>query len=213
MKIFISVLLLLAFLFASDTSSFADSVTLKAIVPKTPNYSVPRTGKTTSEVDYDDGDYQKGAPPVPDAQYTDNGDNTVTDNGTGLMWIKDPTVIDVFRNCFWWSVAINCITTNLNTTGYPPGKLYKDWRMPNIKELESIANLYYNSPVIDPIFITNMQTGPGGYYYYWSSTRRYGNNDVYVLVFKNGAVQLLGKNDNTDYIYVRPVRGGVGGAR
>ena len=49
---------------------------------------VERTGQTTSIVTGDDGDIQAGVKfPVP--RFTVNGDGTVTDNLTGLIWLQD----------------------------------------------------------------------------------------------------------------------------
>ena len=52
---------------------------------------LPKTGQTTSYVDYDDGYYQKGSPISP--RFVDNGDGTITDRVTNLMWVKQPELI------------------------------------------------------------------------------------------------------------------------
>jgi len=52
---------------------------------------LPKTGQTTSYVDYDDGYYQKGSPISP--RLVDNGDGTITDRVTNLMWVKQPELI------------------------------------------------------------------------------------------------------------------------
>jgi hypothetical protein len=57
--------------------------------------------------------------------YTDNNDGTITDNVTGLMWVKER------GSKITWAAAVNGATTN--TTGG-----YSDWRMPTIKELYSL---------------------------------------------------------------------------
>jgi len=49
---------------------------------------VPKTGQTTKYSDGDDGDLQKCVA-WPDPRFTDNGDGTVTDNLTGLIWLKE----------------------------------------------------------------------------------------------------------------------------
>jgi len=49
---------------------------------------LPKTGQTISYVAGDDGDYEAGYVPDGD-RFVDNGDGTVTDNATGLMWVKD----------------------------------------------------------------------------------------------------------------------------
>jgi len=48
---------------------------------------LPKTDQTTSYADYDDGWYEAGNPVSP--RFTDNGDGTITDNATSLMWAKD----------------------------------------------------------------------------------------------------------------------------
>lgn len=50
-----------------------------------------KTGQTTSYVNFDDGYYQKGSPITP--RYIDNGDGTITDRLTNLMWVKQPELI------------------------------------------------------------------------------------------------------------------------
>jgi hypothetical protein len=57
--------------------------------------------------------------------YTDNGDGTITDNNTGLMWIKER------GSKMSWNDAVAGANSN-NTGGY------NDWRMPTIKELYSL---------------------------------------------------------------------------
>ena len=53
--------------------------------------TLPKTGQTTSYQDGDDGYYEKGSASTP--QFVDNGDGTISDKATGLMWIKQPRVI------------------------------------------------------------------------------------------------------------------------
>ena len=57
--------------------------------------------------------------------YPDNGDGTITDNNTGLMWVK------ARGTKMSWDDAVAGASTN-NTAGYT------DWRMPTIKELYSL---------------------------------------------------------------------------
>lgn len=78
-----------------------------------------------------------------DAQYqgiqnsfTDNGDKTVTDNNTGLMWQQTPD----FKHHSYEGAIAYC--GSLNVAGY------SDWRLPRIKELYSIAD--FNGEIVDP---------------------------------------------------------------
>ena len=56
----------------------------------------------------------------------DNGDGTVTDKLTGLMWIKDET------KRMTWQAALDYVKT-LNTGSHT------DWRLPNVEELRSFS--------------------------------------------------------------------------
>src|SRR3990172_11418815 len=98
--------------------------------------------------------------------YVDNGDGTITDNATGLIWMKNDN-----GATFSWENALS-YAEGLEYAGYT------DWRLPNAKELQSIVD-YARSPAttssaaIDPLFnctqITN-EAGQTDCPYYWSGT-------------------------------------------
>ena len=99
--------------------------------------------------------------------FVDNGDGTVSDLATGLMWQKADDGIP--RD---WQEALE-YAENLELAGYT------DWRLPNAKELQSIVDYSRspqttNSPAIDPVFETteiNYPDGSGGHYpFFWTST-------------------------------------------
>ena len=54
---------------------------------------VPKTGQTVMYRSQDDGDLQKGVA-IPSPRFVDNGDETVTDNLTGLVWLKNAIFIN-----------------------------------------------------------------------------------------------------------------------
>jgi hypothetical protein len=106
-------------------------------------------------------------------EYTDNGDATITDNATGLMWSQDDNGEGIV-----WVDALS-YAENSELAGYD------DWRLPNVKELQSIVD-YSRSitatdaanvgPAIDPLFNCTSITSEAGYddyAYYWTSTSAY----------------------------------------
>ena len=63
---------------------------------------LPRTGQTTPHHGGDDGHIQAGAP-WPSPRFFDNGDGTVTDYLTGLIWLKDAECLGSTT----WEVALD----------------------------------------------------------------------------------------------------------
>lgn len=101
--------------------------------------------------------------------FVDNGDGTVSDDATGLMWAK----ADSARGMSWEDALAWAAQKNAeNYLGHD------DWRVPDAKELHSLLD-YSRSPdttssaAIDPVFqstaITN-EYGATDYPFYWSST-------------------------------------------
>lgn len=156
-------------------------------------FGLPKTGQTTVYQAGDDGTYKKGYPKS-GARFVDNGDGTITDKATGLMWAKDGNGAGCNNgNNIAWGAAIT-FAEGLDFAGY------SDWRLPNVKELQSIVDYGTYSPAIDSVF-TNTQSN-----YYWSSTTYAGNTaNAWYVSFASGSV--FGVSKDSDY-YVRPVRGG-----
>jgi Protein of unknown function (DUF1566)/Secretion system C-terminal sorting domain len=99
--------------------------------------------------------------------YSDNGDGTISDDATGLMWQQadDATTRD-------WETSLS-YAEGLSLAGYD------DWRLPNAKELHSILDYtrcpdITNSPAIDPLFSCTSFNDPSGasgqYGYYWTGS-------------------------------------------
>lgn len=86
--------------------------------------------------------------------FQNNGDGTVSDNATGLTWQQADD--GVTRN--WQEALENCETLALAG--------YTDWRLPNVKELQSIVDYTRNDPALDTRVFT--QTDSDGWF--WSST-------------------------------------------
>jgi hypothetical protein len=223
---------------------------------------LPKTGQTVEYQAGDDGTYEKGNPAAP--RYVDNGDGTISDKATGLMWIKQPELIipgasvradnqiqvahgdwvtshayiigdlvsSAGTNAAPYYVCIVAHTSGTFADDLAAGKWiltvwtasaaaltspktmnwsnaiinsealvyagFSDWRLPNVKELQSIADYSRVSPAIDPLF-TNTQSD-----YYWSGTTCAANTDyAWYVFFYYGYVYDGAK---THELYVRPVR-------
>ena len=99
--------------------------------------------------------------------FVDNGDETISDRATGLMWQKADD--GVARD---WQESL----------AYAEGSElagHNDWRLPNAKELQSIVDYTRSpqttsSPAIDPIFetteINDPDGNPGHYPFFWTGT-------------------------------------------
>jgi hypothetical protein len=152
---------------------------------------VPKTEQTTSYVDYDDGYYEKGLP-ASGAHYTNNGDGTITDNATGLEWVASPTAAGVGGTYAWADAITAC--EGLTYAGH------SDWRLPNVKELQSIVDYGRVSPAIDTTYFTSESD------LYWSSnTYASITSFAWGVNFSYGNAPLVGKPGP---FYARPVRGG-----
>ena len=89
--------------------------------------------------------------------FTDNGDGTIKDNYTGLMWQKNSSTTPMN-----WEAALAYAKTV--TLG---GK--SDWRVPNIKELQSLNDVSRVKPSINKTIFPNIISSA----FYWSSTSQY----------------------------------------
>ncbi|MCX6148066.1 MAG: DUF1566 domain-containing protein [Candidatus Kapabacteria bacterium] len=87
------------------------------------------------------------------SHFTDNGNGTITDNLTNLIWQKI-----TYSDSLTWEQAL-AFSDSLTYSGF------NDWRLPNIKELQSLNDESIINPSIDKTIFTNI-----GIKKYWSST-------------------------------------------
>lgn len=109
-------------------------------------------------------------------KFVDNGDATVSDLATGLMW----QIADDGISRDWGESLVYAEDLELAS--------YSDWRLPNAKELQSIVDYSRspqttNSPAIDPIFSTTEINDPDGnsgqYPFFWTSSSHLDGNNPY----------------------------------
>lgn len=136
---------------------------------------------------------------APDSRYSDNGNGTVTDNQTNLMW-KQCSEGQSGTGCTGSATSLNwtdalAAGANSNFAGY------NDWRLPNVKELASLVERACRSPSINELRFPN--TVPTGSY--WTSSSSAANaGNAWFVYFGNGGLVPDGKT--SDY-QARLVRG------
>lgn len=138
---------------------------------------------------------------TPSADFSDNGDGTVTHHTTGLIWQRcslgqswDGTDCTGSATTFTWQQALAAAAQH-SLGGF------SDWRLPNKNELASIIEYRCHLPAIN-----NQQFPNTPSYLYWSSSPLASNSDyAWYVVFYNGDVYRSPKG--SDY-HVRLVRSG-----
>lgn len=217
----------------------------------------PATGQTTSFAAGDDGDIRAGAP----LRYRDNHDGTITDKNTNLVWEKKDQASGLhdWNNTYPWrgkcsnDSATMCGTgadcksggacaaagdarytifqwvAQLNAQRFAG---HSDWRIPNVKELQSIVDYQTFLPPVNAAFNNNCtaactvdgangtqecsctQSAGTSNAFYWSGSsyapsplvKPPGSMLAWGVLFGDGDVLSAGKDDHD---YVRAVRCGV----
>lgn len=173
---------------------------------------LPKTGQTTCynarecEGTGQDGETQAGvAWPAP--RFVNNGDGTITDNLTGLIWLKSG---DCFGSLHWQTALDKVFDLNTNPGTYTCGgytATYNDWVLPNVNELESLVNA--EEPDL-PTWLNeqgfvNVQSDQSDRY--WSSTTDAHFTDfAWVVYMDGGYVYKDYKTSNSNHVW--PVRAG-----
>ncbi|MFT6046186.1 MAG: hypothetical protein ACI9WC_001891 [Arenicella sp.] len=149
---------------------------------------------------------------APDSRFTNNGDGTVTDMQTGLMWARcrqgfQGAGCDMeswpATNTFTWAAALaldsaTSIIFFAGTTGTDPRT---DWRLPNIKELQSLVEISCFNPAINNSVFPNT-----GNSFFWSASPDADSTDkAWGVSFYFGFVLDSSRNNEQS---VRLVRGG-----
>ncbi len=175
-------------------------------------------GSATFVMVPDDGTVQAGKT----LNYKDNGDGTITDKVTGLMWEKksnDSTgILHDVNNAYPWSdsssVTIWDCLDDVNAEGGKGFANHRDWRIPNVRELQSIVD--YEIPFPGPTVASAFNTNCGGNTVftgsctaasaYWSSSTFAGlPTNAWYVYFYFGFVNSV---DKSLPLSVRAVRGG-----
>jgi len=117
-----------------------------------------------------------------DSRYTDNGNGTVTDKKTNLMWKK----------CSEGQSGSNCGTGTATTYNWQAALQHanthtfvgkSDWRLPNIKELKSLVAFNCHNPSIN---LSVFPKTPAGYFWSASPNASFPVSTAWLLNFGNG---------------------------
>jgi len=203
----------------SNTRDTTFSWTVNTALAASSAIQLPKTGQTecwdtngnsiTCARTGQDGDSQAGTPWV-NPRFTDNGDGTITDNLTALIWLKNADCLDGMTT---WSNAFAYVT-ELNTSGTMDGVYcgdtsnngsnHADWRLPNVNELLSVMNFAEPDPLtwLGNWNFVNIQAND----YWTSSTYADAKQNVWSVIFDAGNGLSLISKDNTSYIW--PIRSG-----
>ena len=151
---------------------------------------VPKTGQTNTLFAGDDGEYESGAV-WPGPRFTIQAEtNVVKDNLTGLLWARNANQGGAMN---WTNALIFCEALSLGG--------FSDWRLPNVRELESLVNYGASDPALPAGYpFTAVQSD-----YYWSGSSYFsGATFAWGISIYDGN---LWNEAKTALHYVWPVRG------
>ena len=144
-------------------------------------------------------------------RFIDNGDGTVLDLCTGLVWQQETA--DTNRDgavtgedqVNWQRALRYC--EQLESAGY------SDWRLPNVTELRSIVGFGRTNPAINTAFRITIGTAEQLSGMYWTSTTHLRTpDDAWTISFFNGELtdsqkQIAATDNNVQFVLA--VRGGL----
>jgi hypothetical protein len=126
------------------------------------------------------------------SRFVDNGDGTITDTTTGLMWSKDDVGSGELKHA---DAEKAC--KNLSLAGH------KDWRLPTHAELLTLVDDTRYNPAIDTTAFPSCKSG-----WYWSGTPYAGNSSCAWIVDFSYGLAYYGDRNGT--AFVRAVRAPAG---
>jgi hypothetical protein len=180
---------------------------------------VEKTGQKTSYGPRDDGRLRKGVA-WPKPRFKDQKNGTVKDNLTGLIWLQNANCSKFWatdatgQNTRHWNEALTAANKlKSGACGLTDGSVAGDWRLPNIKELQSLIDFGFDTPALPNRAGTGKWTEGDPFFgvlsdYYWSSTTfsLYTVNAAWLLDLYYGDVHWSPKTTWTSHVW--PVRGG-----
>ena len=141
---------------------------------------------------------------IPDPRFIDKRDGTVSDNLTGLIWLKNAKC---FRMMDWESARLAVKRLKDGDCGSEPdlilsdGSSAGDWRLPTMKELCALIDYSRRDPALpDGQVFSDFPPG-----YFWSSTLLdYHPGNAWILYIESGTTCYESIQNNAGHIW--PVR-------
>ena len=159
---------------------------------------------TVSDADETGVDFTASEVVVAGDRFVDNGDGTVTDQRTGLLWLKN-------ASCYgaqdWYNAMSSAAGLNYGECGLTDGSEESDWRLPTKDELQGIGTDPPTTWDPGPSVVT--WTKPGSpfvsvqSYFYWSCTE-YNIYHAWSVAMSSGYAYYT--NRGSYYYYIWPVR-------
>lgn len=172
---------------------------------------VPQTGQRVSYRATDDGATQIGIEWDAATRFTDNGDGTVTDNLTGLIWLQDATCMGGIHGGYavtWEEALTDTAGLEDPVCDLRDGSVAGDWRLPNVREMLSLIDYGRSDPPLPAGHPFTYYGGIGAARFWTSTTRVYGQASqdmAWYVHMLDGDASVLEKTTNTCPVW--PVRG------
>ena len=150
---------------------------------------------------------------VTQQRFVDNGDGTITDRRTGLMWEKLARELSVHNvgNDYTWDEATSTKIATLNSDSFAG---HNDWRLPSADDLVSLVDYdtrvpaieaAFNSSCVIPCTIRTCSCTASDHPYWTSTSYQSDSASAWIIGFSEGFVST---NPKFFSAYVRAVRGG-----
>jgi hypothetical protein len=196
-------LFFIALLLASIGILSIDAVDASFPIPQSGAGALPGYTEDTRE----DGSTQLGMA-WSSPRFTDQKNGTIRDNLTGLIWLRSA---NSFNHRTWDQALSDSATLHDGQAGLTDRSVAGDWRLPSLRELESLVCIRYFNPAISDMQGTGQCTEGNPFlavqgYGYWSSTSN-AHNPIHAwhVDLMNG---YTGASDKIKtFRHVLPVRG------
>lgn len=132
-----------------------------------------------------------GSPANPTYNYTDNGDGTIKDNGSGLIWQKCSMGQNNDTACS--GAATTATLTPAMTYCNSLGLAGKSWRLPNIQELKTLVDTTTSASV--KINGTAFPSTPANSYHSSTTWNPAGGTNNWQIYLGDGVVDSTGKTN------------------